>query len=39
MNDDVVYFYLNDWNYPEDEPYISWMLGDGDNISVFENEE
>lgn len=38
-NDDIVYFWLNDWDYPEEEPYLSWMLGEKDNKSVFQDED
>lgn len=38
-NDDIIYFWLNDWDYPEEEPYLSWMLGEKDNKSVFQDED
>ena len=36
-NDDIVYFWLNDWDYPEADPYLGWMIDE--EKPVFLNED
>lgn len=36
-NDDIVYFWLNDWDYPEADPYLGWMIDE--DKPVFLNED